>query len=59
MKLDGVKEAKADHQKNWAWAKYDPGKVSPEKLVDAINQNTSFKAKLPPEKQEKKDRSEQ
>ena len=47
MKVDGVKEAKADYQKNWAWARYDPSKVTPEKLVDAIYTSTRFKAKLP------------
>jgi hypothetical protein len=57
MKVDGVQEAKADFRKDWAWAKYDPGKTSPEKLVKAINDNTSFKAKLP-EKTKKEPRSE-
>jgi hypothetical protein len=52
MKVEGVKEAKADHQKNWAWARYGPSKVTPEKLVEAINNTThrgqqKFKAILP------------
>lgn len=47
MKVDGVKEAKADYKKDWAWARYDPAKVTPEQLVEAINKNTSFKASLP------------
>ena len=46
MKVDGVKEAKADHQKGSAWAKYDPSKTSPEKLVEAVNKSTPFKASL-------------
>lgn len=54
MKVEGVKEAKADFQKDWAWAKYDPAKVTPEKLVETINKSTSFKAKLPEKKKEKK-----
>lgn len=50
MKVDGVKEAKADYKKNWAWTKYDPAKVTPEKLVEAINTTTRFKARLPESK---------
>ena len=46
MKVEGVKEAKADYQKGAAWAKYDPSKTSPEKLVDAINKSTPFRASL-------------
>lgn len=47
MQVEGVKEAKADYKKNRAWAKYDPAKVTPEKLVEAINTKTRSKAKLP------------
>ncbi len=50
MKVDGVQEAGADFQKNSAWAKYDPAKTSPEKLVEAVNKNTRFKASLPAKK---------
>ena len=50
-------EAKADFAKGSAWAKYDPSKTSPEKLVEAINENTSFEAKLP-EKTEKKEKED-
>jgi len=53
MNVEEVAEAKADFAKGWAWAEYDPSKSSPEKLVDAINENTAFEAKLP-EKTEKK-----
>ena len=45
--MEGCEEAKADWQKGWAWAKYDPGKTSPEELVKAINDNTAFEASLP------------
>jgi copper chaperone CopZ len=51
--VDGVKEAKADYQRDWAWAKYDPAKVTPEKLVEAINKNTNFKASLPEKQKDK------
>ena len=40
-------EAKVDWEKGWAWAKYDPDKTNPEELVQAINENTAFEAKLP------------
>ena len=46
MKVEGVKEAKADHEKGTAWAKYDATKTSPEKLVEAINKATRFRASL-------------
>ena len=46
MKVEGVKEAKADYEKGLAWAKYDPAKTSPEKLVEAINKSTPFRASL-------------
>ncbi|MBI4474928.1 MAG: hypothetical protein HY646_19830 [Acidobacteria bacterium] len=47
MKVPGVIEAKADHERKWAWAKYDPAKTTPDKLVEAINKNTNFKASSP------------
>ncbi len=53
MKVDGVKEAKAEYKKNWAWAKYDPAKVTPEKLVEEINAKTRFRAKLPSSEKDK------
>ncbi len=53
MEVEGCKEAKADWEKNWAWAKYDPEKTTPEELVKAINQNTRFKAELPEKTSEK------
>jgi copper chaperone CopZ len=45
--VEGCEEAKADWEKGWAWAKYDPKKTSPEKLVEAINKKTAFQAALP------------
>ena len=45
--VEGCQEAKADWEKRWAWAKYDPHKTNPEELVKAINDNTAFEAKLP------------
>lgn len=54
MKVDGCEEAKADWEKGWAWAKYDPARTSPEELVKAINENTPFEASVP-EKEKKFD----
>ena len=47
MQVDGVEEARADHVKARAWAKYDPSKTTPEKLVEAVNSKTTFQASLP------------
>jgi copper chaperone CopZ len=47
-----VEEAKADFAEGLAWAKYDPEKTSPEEIVEAVNENTAFEAKLP-EKEKK------
>ncbi len=47
MEVEGCEQAKADWEKGWAWAKYDPEKTNPEELVKAINENTGFEAKLP------------
>jgi hypothetical protein len=53
MNVEGCEEAKADWEKGWAWAKYDPDKTNPEALVKAINENTPFEAKLPEKKKMK------
>ena len=47
MQVDGVEEAKADHSKGRAWAKYDPSKVTPDQLIEAVNTKTAFRASLP------------
>ena len=57
MNVEGCEEAKADWEKGWAWAKYDPAKTNPEALVKAINDNTAFEAKLP-EKEKKKEKDD-
>jgi len=57
MKVEGCEDAKADWEKGWAWAKYDPEKTNPEELVKAINENTAFEAKLP-EKSRKKEKDD-
>jgi copper ion binding protein len=44
-KREGVKSAEVSLEKKQAIVKYDPTKVTPEQLVEAINQ-TGFKAKL-------------
>ena len=46
MKVDGVKDVKAVAKKKSAWIKYDPGKVTPQKLVETVNTKTNFKASL-------------
>lgn len=46
MKVDGVREAKADYEKGWAWAKYDAAKTTPDRLVEAIKKHTPFEASL-------------
>ncbi len=46
MSLDGVRDAKADRKAKSAWVQYDPAKVTPQKLVDAINKKTNYKASL-------------
>ena len=46
LNVQGCEEAKADWEKGWAWAKYDPEKTHPEELVKAINENTAFEAEL-------------
>ncbi len=55
--MEGCQEAKADWEKGWAWAKYDPDKTNPEELVKAINDNTAFEASLP-EKTENQDKED-
>jgi hypothetical protein len=57
MKVEGCEDAKADWEKGWAWAQYDPEKTNPEDLVKAINENTAFEAKLP-EKSKKKEKDD-
>jgi copper ion binding protein len=45
LKREGVKSADVSLEKKQAIVKYDPAKVTPEQLVEAINQ-TGYKAKL-------------
>jgi copper chaperone CopZ len=46
MKVDGVTDARADHTKGSAWAKYDPSKTTPVKLVEVVNKTTPYHASL-------------
>lgn len=49
--LDGVVDAKANFVKGIATVRYDPGRVTPAQMVEAINTNTFYRARLPhPEK---------
>jgi Cu+-exporting ATPase len=48
-KLDGVKEAKVSRPERQAVVVYDPAKVSPQQLVDAVNR-LGYKASLRPER---------
>jgi copper chaperone CopZ len=44
-KVEGVKEAKADHKKGRAWVTLKEGaKVDPKKLVDAVNATEMYTA---------------
>lgn len=45
--VDGVSEAKASQPDGIVEVKFDSQKVTAANLVDAINQNTHFKASLP------------
>lgn len=47
MKVEGVKDARADAKKKSAWVQYDPAKVTPKKLAETINKNTNFRARIP------------
>ncbi|MCQ3979710.1 MAG: hypothetical protein DPW09_40340 [Anaerolineae bacterium] len=49
--LDGVVEAKADFVKGIATVSYDPARVTPAQMVEAINTQSFYRASLPdPEK---------
>jgi copper chaperone CopZ len=37
-KLDGVRDADASYEKSTAWALYDPAKVTPERMMEAIRE---------------------
>ena len=45
--LDGVVDARADFVEGTAVVTYDPGRVAPEQMVEAINTQTFFRASLP------------
>lgn len=45
-RLDGVKEAEVDVAKKSATVEYDPAKVTPQQLVDAVNR-LGYRASLP------------
>lgn len=54
MNVEGCEEAKADWEKGWAWAKYDPAKTNPEALAKAINDDTAFEARVPEKEKTKR-----
>lgn len=45
--LDGVVDAKADYIAGSATVNYDPARVSPAQMVEAINTKSFFRAGLP------------
>jgi copper chaperone CopZ len=45
--IDGVVEFKADHDRQLAWVRYDGARVTPQKIVETINEKTPFRASLP------------
>lgn len=46
-KLDGVKDAKVSVADKRAFVEYEPGKVTPQQMVEAINK-LGYRATLPP-----------
>jgi mercuric transport protein len=45
-KLDGVSEAKVSFEEKKAVVAYDPAKITPQKMADAINAKLPYKAKV-------------
>lgn len=45
--LDGVVDAKADFVKGIATVSYDPARVTPAQMVEAINTKSFYRASLP------------
>lgn len=45
-KLDGVSEAKVSFEEKRAVVAYDPAKITPQKMADAINAKFPYKAKV-------------
>ncbi len=45
-RLDGVKDAKVEVARQSATVEYDPGRVTPQRLVDAVNR-LGYRASLP------------
>lgn len=45
--VEGVKDAKASHEKGTAEITYDPAKTTPEAIAKAITENSGFKAHVP------------
>ena len=46
-KLEGVVASKADYEKGRATVTYEEDKVTVKRIVDTINNETSFKASMP------------
>ncbi len=53
-RMDGIVEVDGDHEKGTATVTYRRDKVSVERIVDRINEKTSFKASLPEKKTEQR-----
>ncbi len=53
-KMDGIVEVDGDHEKGSATVTYRRDRVSVEKIVNRINEKTSFQASLPEKKTEKR-----
>lgn len=45
-KLDGVSEAKVSFEEKKAIVAYDPAKITPQKMADAINTKLPYRAKV-------------
>jgi hypothetical protein len=44
--VNGVKDVRVDWRGGRVWVLYDPARIQPAMLVDAINKHSSFKAYL-------------
>ena len=53
-KLDGVSDAKVSVEEKRAVVSYDPAKITPQKMVEAIHAKLSYKAKVAAEQEAKK-----
>jgi hypothetical protein len=44
LKVEGVAEARVSYRQARAWVRYDPARTTPERLAEAVNRETVFRA---------------